>query len=344
MEAKMKKLIYIMLCFIIAFLLNSNKSVAQIDNVGTSVANFLKIGIGARAQGMGSAYIAQADEISALYWNPAGISNIQGRQVGFTQIDWISDVKLNFLGGAFSVGNVGHLGVAVTYLSMGEMKVTNWEYPEGSGETFESNDICVGLTWARKLTDRFSVGVQGKYIQEKISNSSASAFALDIGTQYETGFMGMKLGMVLTNFGTKMKLSGRDLSVRVDPYEIDGSNPGDVWASLETVEWPLPIGIRMGASFDMLNNQNFRLTGNFDFNDDRDYKQMWTTGGEAAFLNEMFFIRGGVSPRYEDELRASFGVGFKYHFSETYGIILDYAYSDLGRLENANRFSLAVMF
>ncbi len=340
----MKKIIYIIICLMIAYALGFDQGVAQIDNVGTSVANFLKIGIGARAQGMGSAYVAQADEVTALYWNPAGITHILGRQAGFTQIDWISDVKLNFLAGVFSLGNVGHVGIAATYLSMGEMKVTNWEHPEGTGETFESNDLCVGLTLARKLTDRFSVGLQAKYIQEKISSSSASAFALDIGTQYQTSFLGMKLGMALTNFGTKMKLSGRDLSVRVDPYKIDGSNPGDVWASLETVEWPLPIGIRMGASFDILNNRNVRLTGNFDFNDERDYKQMWSTGGEAAFLNEMFFIRGGISPRYEDEMRGSFGVGFKYNFSDTYGIMLDYAYADLGRLENSSRFSLAVMF
>jgi hypothetical protein len=87
-----------------------------------------------------------------------------------------------------------------------------------------------------------------------------------------------------------------------------------------------------------------QVTSNFDFNDKRDYKQMWLIGGEVALFNEIFFIRGGVILHYEDDLGASFGVGFKYNFSDAYGIILDSAYSDLGRLENANRFSLAVTF
>lgn len=339
----MKKLLYMTFLMFIGIGLSSN-TYAQIDNAGTSVANFLKIGIGAKAQAMGAAYVAQADEVTALYWNPAGITHIQGNQVGFTQIDWITDVKLNFLGGSFALGDVGNIGVAITYLSVGEMKVTNWEHPEGTGETFDANDLCVGLTWARQLTDRFSVGVQAKYIQEKISHCSAGAFAFDIGTRYNTGFMGVKLGMVLTNFGTKMTLKGRDLSIRVDPYLTEGSNPEDVRANLETVAWPLPIAMRIGASVDIIDNSFMRLTGNFDFFDERDYAQMWATGGEAAFFNDMFFIRGGMSPRYEDDLRASFGAGFKYNITSSYGIMLDYAYSDLGDLENASRFSLAVSF
>ena len=93
----MKQFSYILMVFMIGIALISNV-MAQIDNVGTSAANFLKIGIGAKAQAMGGAYVAQADEVTALYWNPAGITNIAGNQVGITQIDWITDVKLNFLG------------------------------------------------------------------------------------------------------------------------------------------------------------------------------------------------------------------------------------------------------
>lgn len=113
----MKKILYISLCFFIMLALTSS-AVAQFDNQGTSAATFLKIGIGARAQGMGSAYVSQANDITSLYWNPAGISQIDGSQVGISHVDWISDVKLLFLGAAVPIGSMGNLGISVLSLSM----------------------------------------------------------------------------------------------------------------------------------------------------------------------------------------------------------------------------------
>jgi hypothetical protein len=317
---------------------------AQIDNVGTSAANFLKIGIGARAQSMGGSYVAQADEVTALYWNPAGIVNIKGREVNFTQIDWITDVNLSFLGGVVSMGEAGSIGIGITYLSMGEMKVTDWANPQGTGETFEANDVAIGVAYARRISEKFSIGLQVKYIQEMISQSSADAFALDVGVQYQTGFKGLKLGMALSNFGSAMQLSGRDLSIRTDPYNTVGSNPNDVHANLETVSWPLPITIRLGASLDVISSEAVRLTGNLDFYDPRDVDQTWCAGAELALLGETVFLRAGVNNYYESELKPSLGGGLKYDFDDTYGILINYAYSDLGRLVNANRFSLALTF
>ncbi|MEJ2546131.1 MAG: PorV/PorQ family protein, partial [Calditrichaceae bacterium] len=176
----MKQILYILFSIVLLMALGS-EAIAQIDNVGTSAANFLKIGMGARAQSMSGAYVAQANDATALYWNPAGIVHIETREVSFTRVDWIADIELNYMATAFSLGDFGHLGVGISYLSMGEMKITNREHPEGTGETFDSNDLCIGLTYARHLTDRFTVGVTAKYIQEKINQSSASAFAMDIG-------------------------------------------------------------------------------------------------------------------------------------------------------------------
>jgi hypothetical protein len=319
-------------------------SMAQIDNVGTSAANFLKIGIGARAQSLGGSYVAQADEVTALYWNPAGIVNINGREVNFTQIDWIADVNLSFLGGVVSMGEAGSIGIAITYLSMGDMKVTNWVNPEGTGETFEASDMAIGLTYARRITEKFGIGLQVKYIQEKISQSSADAFAIDVGVQYQTGFEDLKLGMAISNFGTEMQLSGRDLSIRTDPFNTVGSNPDDVHANLETVSWPLPITIRLGASMDFIKSDALRLTGNLDFYDPRDVDQTWCAGSEAALFGETVFLRAGVNNYFENELRPSLGGGIKYNFDDIYGIVIDYAYSDMGRLISANRFSLAFTF
>lgn len=316
---------------------------AQLNNEGTSAATFLKIGIGARSLGMGSACVADINDFTALYWNPSGISSIEGKQVGFAQVDWIADVKLQFIGAVFPLKN-GSMGVSATYLSMDEMKVTNWEHPEGTGETFNSSDLVLGVTYARQITSKFSAGIQGKYIQESISHSSASAFAIDVGTQYLTGFKSLKIGMAFTNYGSKMTMEGRDLRTRVDPYPTEGSNPDDVLTNLETVAWSLPMTFRLGISMDLLNNDFVRCTGNIDFNKERDYEQRFFGGTELAFLNEMVFLRGGISTRYDNEYYYSVGAGLKYSIADAYALTIDYAYTDMGIINKANRFTFGINF
>ena len=224
------------------------------------------------------------------------------------------------------------------------MKVTNWEFPDGTGQTFSASNMALGLTYARRVTDHFSVGVTAKYIEEKISQCSATGYALDIGTQYVTGFNGMRIGMSLTNFGSKLTMRGQDLNTRVDPYPTEGSNPDDVWSDLTTVAWPLPMTFRMGLSMDFVKGDFLRVTGNVDFNKERDYQQRYFGGVEMALMKEMVFLRGGINTRYDNQTVPCFGAGLNYKISDKYAVIIDYAFADLGRLENANRFSFALAF
>lgn len=340
---KMKKYLYILAILVVVFSLSAS-AFAQLNNEGTSAATFLKIGVGARAQGMGSAFVAQANDIFALYYNPSGIVHIDGRQVAFSQVDWVSDIQMQYFAVALPIGLEGKIGVAITNLTMGEMKVTNWEFPDGTGQTFAASNMALGVTYARRITDHFSLGITAKYIEEKISQSSATGYAVDIGTQYTTGFNGMRIGMALTNFGSKLTMRGQDLNTRVDPYPTEGSNPDDVWADLTTVAWPLPMTFRMGLSMDFVKSDFLRVTGNVDFNKERDYKQRYFGGVELGFMNEMVFLRGGINTRYDNETIACFGAGLHYKISDKYALVVDYAYADLGRLENANRFSFAFAF
>lgn len=259
----MKKYLYILAILVVVFSLSAS-AFAQLNNEGTSAATFLKIGVGARAQGMGSAFVAQANDIFALYYNPSGIIHIDGRQVAFSQVDWVSDIQMQYFAVALPIGLEGKIGVAITNLTMGEMKVTNWEFPDGTGQTFAASNMALGVTYARRITDHFAIGITAKYIEEKISQSAATGYAVDIGTQYTTGFNGMRIGMALTNFGSKLTMRGQDLNTRVDPYPTEGSNPDDVWADLTTVAWPLPMTFRMGLSMDFVKSDFLRMTANVD--------------------------------------------------------------------------------
>ncbi len=345
-----KKILYIILCL----LLSTTLLFAGNDNTGTSAANFLKIGVGSRGTGMGGAFVAHVNDISALYWNPAGIANINSLEVGMSHVNWILDIDHNFLGVVVPLERIGVIGVSFTTLSMGDMEKTTPDNPNGTGAYFSANDLSIGVSYARQLTDRFSVGVTAKFIHESISFSSASTFAIDAGTQFDTGFHGLRFGVSITNFGGKMTLKGSDQMTKADIDEVVDGNPMKE-ARLETEGWPIPLMFRFGLSMDFLNSRENRLTCNLDFNDPRDVNPYGTFGAEYGW-NDAVFLRGGViySPKefnedklreYEEleliyDVRLAFGAGVKFQIPGLKSRVrLDYSYTDLGILTNSHNLS-----
>jgi len=311
---------------------------AQFDNAGTSAMNFLKIGVGARALAMGSSQVAVVNDASALYWNPAGIANLGGNQVLLSNNNWIADIAHNFVAVAAPVGDFGVLGLSVSYLSMGDMKVTSWDATAGTGEIFSSHSTAIGIGWARQMNDRFKVGVHLKYLNETISNSSANTFAVDVGSQYDIGWL--RVGMSIQNFGPAAAIAGRDLQVRIDPLPDVGSNPSDVVANLETQEWALPVVFQLGFAVTPLRTDMVRFTGTMDYRDERDYRPQMHVGAEFAF-EEMLFLRAGLRNRVvssvvngtaelEEVYLWSAGAGVAYGIPATgLAVHFDYAYQQM---------------
>ena len=209
---------------IITFIAINCCILAQFDNAGTSAANFLKIGVGSRGMALGGAFTANVQDPSALHWNPAGIAHAKDIQVLLSQYNWIADMKHSYFGLVIPVGSIGNLGISLNNLDMGEMKKTT-EFEQDSKVVFRASDIALGLGFGKQISDRFSVGLHGKIIRETISFSNATAFGIDVGSQYETDFSGLTIGLAITNFGTKMNLEGTDLKVDTDHYEDKDANP-----------------------------------------------------------------------------------------------------------------------
>ena len=153
----------------------------DVSKTGTTAATFLEISVGAPAIGMGGAFVSLANDATALYWNPAGIATMSDMEVIAAHTDWIADTKFDFGGFVWPLGNFGTLGFSLTSLTMADMAVTTVEMPDGTGNIFSASDLAAGLTYARPLTDRFSVGFTAKFIQESIWHESAKAFAMDAG-------------------------------------------------------------------------------------------------------------------------------------------------------------------
>ena len=259
---------------------------------------------------------------------------------------WLADMNFNFAAVAMNIGEVGKLGLSVTSLGTPEDLVRTVEQPEGTGERFNANDLALGLTFARRLTDRFSIGGTVKFVRQGIWHMAASAVALDVGALFTTPFKNVRLGASILNFGSDMRLEGRDIRFSQDPDPQNEGNVELVNALYETDKFSLPLAFRVGLATELIKNENVRLTAGLDALHPNDNTESLNLGAELAF-SELLFLRGGYGTlfRKDTEEGATLGGGLHYRLWGSNTMLkVDYAYADFGLLENVQRFSLAVEF
>lgn len=341
-----------LLIFYVIILISFNITFAQtgsvrVSKVGTTVATFLEIGVGASANGMGGAFVSLANNAAALYWNTAGITHIKQNEALVVHTNWIADTKLDYVALVIPFGELGTLGFSYTSLSMPDMKVRTIQKPDGTGEYFSAGDFTLGISYARTLTDRFSIGFNAKFIQENIWHMTANAFAIDFGTLFKTNlFGGMTIGASISNFGTRMKLAGRDTRTfaRVDPDKL-GSNDRIPY-QIDLTSWNLPLFFRIGVSTNAINSKDFKWTIAVDALHPNDNYESVNIGTEITYQG-FLTIRGGYQSLFlaDHEGGLSFGIGMnsKTLFSNNI-VSFNYAYRDFGKLKSIQMFSLGISF
>ncbi len=314
------------------------------DKVGTTTAQFLKLGVGARAMGMGGSFVALSDDGSAMYWNPAGMVNQKDLATTFNHHNWALDISHDFVGVSFPTGRSGVLGLSLTTLSMDEQDVTTVNEPDGNGQTYSVMDMAFGISYAHQISDRFSYGQTVKFIRLMAYNEIANTVAIDIGMLLQTDFHGLKIGMCLSNFGGEPQYEGRDLIDKADIDEdIAGNNLSDV--TLTTEPWPLPLLFRIGIAADLLgkndafisSNRN-RLTMSLDAEHPNDSREHLNLGCEYSF-NELFFLRGGYRFNYDEEYM-TFGTGLKINLGIFGKTFLNYSVRSFGPFGNTTQISM----
>ncbi len=327
-------------------LLFSSVSAQGVSKVGTSAAPFLKIPVGARASAMGGAFVAMADDPSALFWNPGGIARIEKASLMVDHSPWLPGLQHNFIGFTLPLQNFGTIGLSITSLATAEMDITTIDKPMGTGETFDAQFISVGFSYGLYLTDRFSIGATFKYINERIYNSNATGIAVDIGTIYNTPLPGLRLGFNVSNFGTKMGIQGEDLNI---PADINGTIKGNnesIVAQLKTDEFDLPLMMQVGLAYQALSFDNNILTISVDGINPSDNTQSVNTGAEFSMFNNMFVLRGGFNELFlkSREKGLTLGAGFNTQFENYFDLRIGYAFQEFVHLNNVNRFSLILLF
>ena len=251
-----------MFLFITCLLLNllQGQTESNVSKVGTTAAPFLEIEVGSRAIGMGGAFVAIANDATAIYWNPAGLSRISKIEATLVHTNWLVGSNFDFVGVVLPLGYFGSIAINVTSFSIDEMVVRTVQRPEGTGEKFSVGDLSAGLSYAKNLTDRFSIGVNAKYISQRIWHMKATGVAFDIGTLFKTQFNDMIIGMSISNFGASLKMEGKDVFVNYDEAPQFGGSNDRIPAYKLTDKFPLPLLFRVGLAMDILNTNNSKLT------------------------------------------------------------------------------------
>lgn len=287
--------------------------------VGTTGAQFLELEVSSRAMGMGGAFTAVANDISAVYYNPAGLTSLYGREAAFTYIAMPADVGYGFGAIGLPLESIGgFLGFSAYALSSGPIVERTYERGEyeGTGRTFAYNDFALGVSYGRYLTDRFSVGFTVKFVRESTHDYSTNGWSADVGTMYDTGFRGFKIGMVITNFGPDLKF-------------IQNS-------------YPLPINFKFGGSINVIDGVDNVLTFSAEGSHPSDNLEKYNSGLEYTYRN-MFSLRVGGRFNY-DIGGFTAGGGLKVPLGEDREIRVDYAYQDYGILTEVHRFTVSMAF
>ncbi len=334
-----------LICFLTIAVIVNPVIGQDITKVGTSSAAFLGIDIGARSAAMGGAFVAVSNDLTAIYWNPAGLSRLQTLQVGFMHAELIADTKFDWGAMLFPLNRLGAIGFSVTSLTHDDMEIRTIEEPEGTGEFFSAGDLSLGLSYAINLTDRFSIGFNGKYVRSQIFNESASAIGFDVGTLFITSFNGLRIGATIINFGQKMKLRGRDLVILVDPDPDKLGSNDRIVSEYQTGSFDLPLAFRAGIAMDVFKVKSNRLTISLEAFTPSDNAESVNAGMEYMF-SDFASIRFGYNSLFKAESEEGFtgGGGINLNLMDGSRVILDYAYSDFGRLKNVTRFSVSLEF
>lgn len=319
--------------------------VANISKRGTSAASFLKVAQGARATGMGGAFVGVADDASSMFWNVAGIARLQKNTFVFDHTEWIADLKYNYIAGSLDLGDFGAVGLSLIASDYGEMDVTTISEPDGTSQVFSVKDYAFSLAWAINLTDNFSIGFNPKVVYESIWETSGYAIGIDMGVLYNTPFDGFTLGMSITNLSSKMRLEGTSNIVLYDPDPETTGNNGRIPAELYTDSWSLPLIYTMGVSYKAIDTDMHKLVLDVDAHHPSDNHESISMGGEYTF-NNFLSLRGGYRSLFLDTAEETFsvGAGIKQQILGNISLLIDYAYVDFGRLANVQKLSIGVSF
>lgn len=294
--------------FILVMILSFAQLYSQ--SAGNTGLSFLKFGFGARNSAMGDVGNAVSNDLTALHYNPARLSNTQNNEVMFTHNAWIQDVSSEMFGiKTFLFDLPFALGFNVTNISGIEVR----QIPGEPISKFDANYFYGSLSTAYKFDDIISVGATVKYLYEGLLNDESTGFGIDLGLFYQSPIKGLSLSAAVRNLGSMNELRNE--------------------------ETKLPSEIRVGPAYNFnLDDYKIELVLAGEYQKYFDADDHLNFGFEILY-DKLIAVRGGYQTNYESrDLTAGFGLMWG-------NLKFDYSYIpfSLG-IGSSNLFSLGFKF
>jgi fibronectin type 3 domain-containing protein len=292
---------------------------------GTSGADFVKIGVGARPSAMGEAYVAAADDINAAYWNPAGLALMDRTQVSLMHLAYLADISYENIAVGGPINRLSGWAANVSYLWQPPFDSTQNDFGAPTQAAATASDLAVGLSYAYNLGNyrtsdfnisNISVGLTLKLIQRELSGYTANAIYGDFGVLAEI-LEGLRLGFMVQNAGTTL--------------------------TFISVGEPAPLNLKLGLAWNLHFNDANSLQLVYDVNhpidsSDPNYNRWLQNVGAEYWLFNTLALRGGYEFGY-DLGGLTAGAGFKWA-----DVAVDYAFVPYDVVGNTHRISLSYAF
>lgn len=313
---------------------------AQSRKAGLTGAAFLKVGVGARAVGLGSAAGTLTGDVNQLFWNPAGIALRPDEpmlQATFAYNKWIADLGHHAAAASYNWKDVGTVGIG--FISFGisgipadrdipvDPALLPFQVDHNTSATYDYRDIAAHLSFARYLTDRLSLGITAKLVSQSIDGITTSALAFDAGSVYRIGVLDGKIAARFNNLGSDLQF-----------YDI---------------AYGLPLSFSIGIAFSPIASEDNEVMIAVDAIKSQDGPQYFFSGIEYTFM-KLVAVRGGWKLNYSgtgdggNSSRSSInttieglslGAGVRANI-EGYDIGVDYAFTRMALLSASHRISL----
>jgi hypothetical protein len=288
------------------------------ESVGTTSAQFLKLGSGARPDAMNGAYVGLADDASGIYYNPAGMAQSLDSELQATHASWFQGVNMENLNAVFALGGEGKLGATLNLLTVGSIARTDQvandpSNPDGNYVTdgsFSPMDMAAGLAYARPVGAGILLGGDLKLINESLGNAGATGVAAGLGALWVSPIKDLRLGAAVDNLGPPLTLGSGTASL---PFIARLGGTGRILNGqcLLSVEGDLPLddvpALAIALEYD-INDYFFPRVG---WRIDNEFSP-WSAGFGLRFdtwgLDLSAVPMGGLGVTYRASLDYRFGV------------------------------------
>jgi hypothetical protein len=303
------------------------------SRTGGTGMQFLKIAPDARSTSLGGAYVAIANDVAALYWNPAGITSVDTGKVNvmFSNTRYFGSISSNYVGAVIKVGSLSYFGLNVMAMNYGTMDETTEYDPKGTGRTFTPINYSIGATYAKILTNSFSFGVTGKFAQEGYGGVTVNNAMFDLGLKYDVGVKHTRFAVSFSNFGFNVAPTGEVTILKFNGTQTINS----------FTEVSVPALFRLGIAFDPIHTNKHIVTLAGQLNHPTDNNETYALGAEYSYLKIGYLRTGYEFFSDETNIAPSMGAGIKI-LRNFGGLTVDYGFIAKSRLGNVQRITLGI--